>query len=79
MISRDNLRCLTLAFPDQAENGDDSPVPTDAQLAELARYGLTLERLSGCPQDVEWTIDSGGRLYLVRRGRLRCESHRRVV
>jgi pyruvate, water dikinase len=39
---------------------------TDDQAVELARLGARLEEQYGCPQDVEWTIDSKGYIYILQ-------------
>ncbi|HEY6038811.1 MAG TPA: PEP/pyruvate-binding domain-containing protein, partial [Kofleriaceae bacterium] len=47
--------------PDQRE----LPALTDAQVQELARLGLQLEKMYGADQDVEWAIRNG-ELYLLQ-------------
>lgn len=46
------------------------PVPggmvPDSTLDELLGVALELERRNGCPQEVEWGIDAGGRLWLFQ-------------
>jgi pyruvate,water dikinase len=42
--------------PDPLKN---RPVLSDAQAAELARYGAKIEELYGMPMDVEWTLAGG--------------------
>ncbi len=37
------------------------------ELQQLRRWGLRLEALFGCPQDVEWTLDDGGLTVLQSR------------
>lgn len=39
---------------------------TDAQAAELAAIGVRLEEHFGTPQDVEWSIDQSGLLYILQ-------------
>ncbi|MDN4642743.1 PEP/pyruvate-binding domain-containing protein [Arthrobacter sp. PsM3] len=43
-----------------------SPGPDDAQLQELTALGDSVQRLLGAPQDIEWAIDSGGKLWLTQ-------------
>ncbi|MCB5291837.1 PEP/pyruvate-binding domain-containing protein [Arthrobacter sp. SO3] len=38
----------------------------DARLQELTALGDSVQRLLGAPQDIEWAIDSGGRLWLTQ-------------
>ena len=52
----------TLDMPDA---GTDACL-TDRQAADLARLGLEVERHFDSPQDTEWAIDSGGRLWLTQ-------------
>ena len=44
----------------------EAPCLTPAQVAELARMGLQLEEHFGEPQDVEWSLDEDGRLWIVQ-------------
>jgi pyruvate,water dikinase len=39
---------------------------SDATARELATVGLELERKFGGPQDIEWSVDRGGRLMLLQ-------------
>ena len=47
-------------------NGGATACLTDRQAAELAALGLRVEEHSGAPQDIEWAIDGGGRLWLTQ-------------
>jgi pyruvate,water dikinase len=38
----------------------------DATASLLARWGLELEALAGAPQDVEWTQDQDGKLFILQ-------------
>ena len=50
----------------------DDPAPaeafllTDVQIAKLTRLALDIERTFGVPQDIEWTIDGDGQLWIVQ-------------
>jgi rifampicin phosphotransferase len=48
-----------------ASNSDDVHL-TDLQISALRRHGLEIERTLGSPQDIEWTIDVEGRLWIVQ-------------
>ncbi|WP_051434596.1 PEP/pyruvate-binding domain-containing protein [Desulfonatronum lacustre] len=59
------------AAPEQ----DDRPLPTlrrdelcldDASATTLARWGLELEQVFGCPQDIEWAQDHSGNLMILQ-------------
>ena len=39
---------------------------TDARIRELAELALAIERTFGSPQDIEWTIDGDGKLWIVQ-------------
>ena len=47
-------------------NGGAAACLTDRQAAELAALGLRVEQHFGAPQDIEWAIDGGGRLWLTQ-------------
>jgi pyruvate,water dikinase len=49
-----------------AKEKSELPVLSDAQLANLANLGRTIELLYGAPQDIEWAIDGSGRLHLLQ-------------
>ncbi|MGB3221643.1 MAG: PEP/pyruvate-binding domain-containing protein [Desulforhopalus sp.] len=38
----------------------------DKDASSLAKWGLELEMLAGSPQDVEWTQDSNGKLFILQ-------------
>jgi pyruvate,water dikinase len=38
----------------------------DAVASTLAKWGMELEALAGAPQDVEWTQDQAGRLFILQ-------------
>lgn len=44
----------------------DEPSLTDEQALELARLALRLEEYFQAPQDIEWAIDSDGRIYILQ-------------
>ncbi len=44
----------------------DLPSLTDDQVLELARIALRLEEHFQVPQDIEWSIDGTGRIYLLQ-------------
>jgi len=54
------------------EAAPDAPVPhevrllDDRHLASLARMGIEIEAAFGCPQDIEWTMDAEGRVWVVQ-------------
>jgi pyruvate,water dikinase len=43
-----------------------APCLDDAQILELAGFGMALEKHYGCPQDVEWALDPAGRLVILQ-------------
>ena len=48
------------------EVSDSRLTLTDAQAAELAVVGVRLEEHFGTPQDIEWSIDRSGLLYILQ-------------
>jgi pyruvate,water dikinase len=45
----------------------DRFVLTDAQILELARWAVTIERHYACPMDIEWALDGdSGELFIVQ-------------
>jgi pyruvate,water dikinase len=44
----------------------DRPALSDAQVMELAKVALQLEGHFQAPQDIEWSIDGEGRLYILQ-------------
>jgi pyruvate,water dikinase len=51
----------------QADDGCASvPILTAVQAAELAEVGVRLEEHFGAPQDIEWSINQAGLLYILQ-------------
>jgi len=42
------------------------PCLSDAQLQELGRIGLHLENFFKRPQDIEWSVDHGGQMFILQ-------------
>jgi phosphohistidine swiveling domain-containing protein len=63
-------RLLVRALPgggtEQVEQDNSDPCLTDDQIRALAKLGEQVERLYGSPQDTEWAIDQGGKLWLTQ-------------
>ena len=49
-----------------AKNKRDKPSITDEEIVRLARYGLQIEKHYGVPQDIEWSVDKSGRIFLLQ-------------
>ena len=45
---------------------EHSPTLSESQAAELAATGVRLEEHFGTPQDIEWSIDRSGQLYILQ-------------
>ncbi|MDR7081875.1 pyruvate,water dikinase [Arthrobacter ginsengisoli] len=43
-----------------------SPGVSDQRLQELAALGDAVQRLFGAPQDIEWAVDAGGKVWLTQ-------------
>ncbi|HXG54445.1 MAG TPA: PEP/pyruvate-binding domain-containing protein [Vicinamibacterales bacterium] len=54
-----------LASPDEAADAE-ALLLNDVQIAKLTRLALDIERTFGTPQDIEWTIDGDGQLWIVQ-------------
>ena len=64
-IDRRTLRWTNHALPDRPMRGSLG-FPNDAHVATLARHALEIERAFGSPQDIEWTLDQDGALWIVQ-------------
>ena len=53
------------ASPDDPEPAE-ALLLNDVQIAKLTRLALDIERTFGVPQDIEWTIDGHGQLWIVQ-------------
>ncbi len=49
-----------------AGDPDAPPLLEDPQIRLLVEHARDIERAFGCPQDIEWTIDESGRLWIVQ-------------
>ena len=66
LIERSDFSCRIQATPEQATGEEDSHLFFANQMEHLSRTALQLEKYFGCPQDIEWTIDQHGKLFLVQ-------------
>jgi pyruvate,water dikinase len=62
-IARKDFACTTLA---DLPGSDGARALETETLTELARLALTIERGFGAPQDIEWTIDRKGKIWIVQ-------------
>ena len=60
-----DLRTRTLSERQAAEAGQP-PLLDDNQVRELAELGLQAERHFGHPQDIEWSLDTAGKFWLLQ-------------
>jgi len=42
------------------------PVPSDAEVLQLAEFGVRIERHYGAPQDTEWAFDGDGNVWMLQ-------------
>jgi len=66
VIDRNDLQWQEQAVPEQLSDCDPIRHLVTQQIERLAKAGLRLERHFGCPQDLEFTIDHHGDLYIVQ-------------
>ena len=66
LIDRSDFSCRILATPEQAGDEEDANLFISNQMERLSQTALKLEQYFGCPQDIEWTIDQHGQLFLVQ-------------
>jgi pyruvate,water dikinase len=66
-ISRQDLRWSEESRPDRPVAADQlSRLLNDVQIAGLVRRAREIERVFGSPQDIEWTMDGQGRVWIVQ-------------
>ncbi len=56
-----------------ADDLQDKPCLSAENIAVLAGYARKLEEHYGCPQDIEWAIDSSGSVFILQSRPLRAE------
>ena len=66
LIERSDFSYRIQATPEQAGGEKDAHLFHANQIARLSQAALKLEQYFGCPQDIEWTIDLYGQLFLVQ-------------
>ncbi len=64
-VSREDLRCRHFTEAPEPDGRAASSLGED-QIARLTKLGLELELQFGAPQDIEWTLDAEGRLFIVQ-------------
>lgn len=57
---------LILSRQPASQASESRPTLSEAQAAELAAAGLRLEEHFGAPQDIEWSFDRSGLLYILQ-------------
>ncbi|MBI5533835.1 MAG: hypothetical protein HY898_14030 [Deltaproteobacteria bacterium] len=72
--NRTMLRCSSVGGTVEERISEDAVAPAieSAQAIEICRLALRIEELLGHPQDMEWVIDSAGKLHVVQCRPLRC-------
>ncbi len=65
-ISRNDYSWKQEATPEQEHITSDGSLFNDQQIEKLALDALKLEQYFDCGQDIEWTIDRSGKLFLVQ-------------
>jgi phosphohistidine swiveling domain-containing protein len=65
VISRRDLGWALQTHPEQPADAATLFLEP-ARIASLARRALELERVFGLPQDIEWTMDGEGRIWIVQ-------------
>lgn len=65
-ISRSDHSWERESTPEQEDVESDKSLFNDRQIEELTRSALKLEQHFDCGQDIEWTIDRSGELFLVQ-------------
>jgi phosphohistidine swiveling domain-containing protein len=64
-IARGNLEWSRQAEPERSVP-DEATLLDAPQIIALGRRGLEIERAFGRPQDIEWTMDGDGRVWIVQ-------------
>jgi pyruvate,water dikinase len=70
-INREDFAWTQEAAPDTALPGHHVLFPAEP-MAALARMGLAIEQAFGAPQDIEWTMDGEGRIWIVQARPITC-------
>ena len=65
-ISREDNRSQVMAQPEQEHAEIYGQFLNEANRAAIGRIGVLLENTLGAPQDIEWTIDKHGKLFVVQ-------------
>ena len=64
-VDRKNFNWTLVSAPEDPVTME-SLLLNDNQVAMVARLALDIERAFGAPQDIEWTIDRGGKAWIVQ-------------
>ena len=75
LVSRDGGGVTQLA---EAAEGEDRAAITDDTVLRLAEAALRVERYFGSAQDIEWTIDAQGDLFMLQARPIRIEKAERM-
>ncbi|MBC7964916.1 MAG: hypothetical protein H7Z17_03235, partial [Fuerstia sp.] len=69
-VARDEWSSETLTIESSGDAETDAAMLKDDVISALVKWGLKLESLFDGPQDIEWTVDEEGRLFLLQSRRI---------
>lgn len=65
-ISKKDFSYDMISYPEASPSPQPYPPPSESVIKELGRMALALENKYRAHQDIEWTVDTEGRLYILQ-------------
>jgi len=78
-IARDGSSWDITALPLDQESTESENAPDYSWVATLAQYAVRLEQYFSCPQDIEWTVDRSGNLFILQSRPITTKQPRKFV
>ena len=79
VIERDSSTCKITSLPEENGKNINQNMEKASWIARLAQLSIQLEDYFKCPQDIEWTVDIFGNLFILQSRPITTKEERKVI
>ena len=79
VIERDSSTCKITSLPEENGKNINPNMEKASWIARLAQLSIQLEDYFKCPQDIEWTVDIFGNLFILQSRPITTKEERKVI
>ena len=79
VIERDSSTCKITSLPEENGKNINQNIEKASWVARLAQFSIQLEDYFKCPQDIEWTVDVFGNLFILQSRPITTKEERKVI